>query len=134
MELLFQLRGAPNFKATRTFTLGIPNNEQLGGRRRRKHGGDSAEFDRKGSPVKGNGGVGLSEQGSGDDGLLPLVGEKVGLTNAEHCLRRHVDGVGVEEPCLVDGGDGGELVEMVGVRRVLFLLLGLVLVVHWWNW
>lgn len=84
--------------------------------------------------MKGNGGVGLSEQGSGDDGLLPLVGEKVGLTNAEHCLRRHVDGVGVEEPCLVDGGDGGELVEMVGVRRVLFLLLGLVLVVHWWNW
>jgi len=87
MELLFQLRGAPNFKAARTFTLGIPNNKQLGGRRRRNHGGDSGQFDRKGSPVERNGGVALSEQGSGDDGLLPLVGQKVGLTNAEHCLR-----------------------------------------------
>jgi len=74
MELLFELRGAPNFKAARSFSLGIPNNEQLGGRRRGNHGGDSGQFDRKGSPVKGDGGVGLSEQGSGDDGLLPLVG------------------------------------------------------------
>jgi len=42
-------------------------------------------------------------------------------------------GVGVEKPCLVDGGDGGELVEQVGVKGV-FLLRGLVFVVHWWNW
>lgn len=76
-----------------------------------------------------NGGVALSEQGSGDDGLLPLVGQKVGLTNAEHCLRSQA-GVGVEKPCLVDGGDGGELVEQVGVKGV-FLLRGLVFVVHW---
>lgn len=79
--------------------------------------------------MKRNGAVALSEQGSGEDGLLPLVGQKVGLTNAKHCLRSQT-GAGVEDPCLVDGGDGGELVEQVGVKGV-FLLCGLVFVIHW---
>lgn len=56
----------------------------------------------------------MCENGGGDDGFLPLVDQEVGLTNAEHCMRRRSRGgvsVGFEEPCLVDGGNGGEFLE-----------------------
>lgn len=87
MELFFEVRGAPYFKAARAFAFGISNDEKLGAGRGRNHGRGSGHLDGERSPLKLHGTVALLENGGRQNELAFLVGDKVGLADRKHCLR-----------------------------------------------
>lgn len=80
----FKIRGAPDFKTWRTFTLRISNNQKFRTRRRRNHYRDSRNLNRKRSPLKRNGTITPFGNSRRQNELPSLISQKIRLTHRKH--------------------------------------------------